>query len=629
MFPVTLFTSFLVFVAIKGDEETGIDIASALLAAGSSSSSSSISSSNSGGGGGGASSGGTSLWEQIFGADATAFGGQGGNPFSDSFLTAAATDMGLEGMGMLALMQSMNSQTKTSSHGGPSVSGLNSAATSLAAGGGGSFVQGAIGIGTSSHSAGGIGGHASGGARSFSNFDGRGTTGGELWHTFGSGAGALGGRVETGFGGGAGGFGGGVGAGFSGSGRAGFGGGVGGGFAGGVGAGFGGGAGVGFGGGAGGGFAGAARAGFGGGSGAGLGGGLGAGGGGSFGGVAGIGGNTKILRNSIGNNMASSSATTNALLQNLILGDLASSNKQSIISNINTNAFLSALVEARQDRRALMDFLRDSKMRDRLTNEQNIARIISILHRFSAKDRQSPVILGLESSGKVSGGSSGQGGISAASALLGLQNQVISGGAANGGRPKPFPLPQPSTKEINLNIVVKGDKSSSKLSEGDLGFSGDSSFIGAVKGISRSDFSHSGFANNNEGGKRAAKFSFKNPSDGQQSFGAGGSVDLQSAFWKDTSSSAGIKPIPNGVAEKQLAHLMQGTNRGDMWQRLTASKGTALSANSNKQGFLAKDSFMNALNPGTQFEHTRQIIAYPKGSKPIYNAPQGADRHKG
>ncbi|XP_063435518.1 uncharacterized protein LOC134716450 [Mytilus trossulus] len=604
----------------------------------------------------------------MFGADATSFGGQGGNPFSGSFLAASMADMGIENMGLLALMHSASS--------GKSSSAVDIASGSLGIGGGastsaGSSVGGGLSVGAAGGAGrGGGGGAGGGGWTGGAAGGGGGGVGGGGWITGGGrsgvtgnggwtggaagsgGGGWIGGGAGGGGGGGAGGgsggwmggatgggkwtgggvggegwTGGALGGGAGGAGGGGWtGGGAGGGGGGGAGGGSGGGmggangggkwTGGGIGGGGwtggalGGGASGAGGGGWNGGSaGVGIGGGGwtggahggGAGGGGWFGSGAGGGGwngggsgggqLTGVRRgwrkgfgprkpmpfpdsNIVGPRSA------NSLLNKLVLSELSSTKGAdrgghgSINSNINMNAVLSAIIAAgRHDRVALENYLHDLKTSNNAANQQNIASIISSLQSVKGRDQQpSIVLIGLDSSGKINahGGHSKiqDRNFDSMSRSKGtLQSMLgIDGGFDT--------LHGQKSKDVNLNIVVKQQNPLSKPSIPDFhrGKQSGSFFSFKNNDIGRSDFAHGGFGPGKQGmvGQGPARFSFKGATDANQGFG--GSVDMRS-FWKDSAGGGQLKPIPKLVAQKQMAHFMQGTNRGDMWNRIGGNKG--------------------------------------------------------
>ncbi|XP_071166200.1 PE-PGRS family protein PE_PGRS3-like [Mytilus edulis] len=624
----------------------------------------------------------------MFGADATSFGGQGGNPFSGSFLAASMAEMGIENMGLLALMHSASS--------GKSSSAVDIASGSLGIGGGastsvGSSVSGGLSVGADGGAVGGGGGGWTGGASGGDVAGGGGWTvgaaggggggaGGGGWITGGGGGGVTGSGGWTGgatgsggggwIGGTAGGGGGGAGGGsggwmggatgggkWTGGGTGGggwTGGAIGGGGGGAGGGGWTGGAVGGGGGGAGGWTGGAAGGGIGGGGWTGGAHGGGAGEGGWFGSAAGGGrwngggagkgqwtGVRRGWRKGFGprkpmpfpDSNIVGPISANSLLNKLVLSELSSTKgadrggRGSINSNINMNAVLSAIIAAgRHDRVALENYLRDLKMSNNAANQQNIANIISSLQSVKGRDQQpSIVLIGLDSSGKINAhgghGKMQDRNFNSMSRSKGtLQSMLgIDGGFDTSHGKK--------SKDVNLNIVVKQQNPLSKPSTPDFHRGEQSGRFFSFKNndIGRSDFAHGGFGPRKQGmvGQAPAQFSFK---DANQGFG--GSVDMRS-FWKDSAGGGQLKPIPKLVAQKQMAHFMQGTNRGDMWNRIGGNKGMAIA--DLKQGFVPNENYFGVASPDTQFEHKQQIIAYPKSmdhiSLPLFKVPKGTTKH--
>ncbi|CAG2221348.1 unnamed protein product [Mytilus edulis] len=613
----------------------------------------------------------------MFGADATSFGGQGGNPFSGSFLAASMAEMGIENMGLLALMHSASSGKSSSAvdiasgslgiGGGASTSVGSSVGGGLSVdaagggvgggGGGGGWTGGAAGGGVAggggwtggAAGGGGGGGGRAGGGGWITGGGGGGVTGSGDWTggAAGSGGGGwIGGGARGGVSGAGGGSGGWMG-GSTGGGKWTGGGTGGGGWTGGAIGGGGGGVGGWTGGAAGGGIGGGGWTGgaHGGGAGGGVWFGRGAGGGRWNGGVAGGGQWTGVRRGwrkgfgprkpmpfPDSNIVGPSSA--NSLLNKLVLSELSSTKGAdrgghgSINSNINMNAVLSAIIAAgRHDRVALENYLRDLKMSNNASNQQNIANIISSLQ--SVKGQQpSIVLIGLDSSGKINahGGHSKMqdrnfDSMSRSKGTLQSMLGIDGGFDTSHGK---------KSKDVNLNIVVKQQNPLSKPSTPDFHRGKQSGRFFSFKNndIGRSDFAHGGFGPGKQGmvGQGPAQFSFKGATDANQGFG--GSVDMRS-FWKDSAGGGQLKPIPKLVAQKQMAHFMQGTNRGDMWNRIGGNKGMAIA--DLKQGFVPNENYFGVASPDTQFEHKQQIIAYPKNmdhiSLPLFKVPKGTTKH--
>ncbi|XP_052098722.1 uncharacterized protein LOC127733395 isoform X2 [Mytilus californianus] len=283
--------------------------------------------------------------------------------------------------------------------------------------------------------------------------------------------------------------------------------------------------------------------------------------------------------NFVGPSSASSGISmANSLLNNLVLSDLSSTKgadrggSGSTHANINMNAVLSAIIAAgRHDRVALENYLRDLKMSNNVVNHQNIANIISSLQSFKGRGQQpSIVLIGLDSSGKINAhGGHGKTEDRNFDTVSRTKGQSMIG--THGGFD---PSSGKKSKDVNLNIVVKQQHPLSKSSPPDFHKGGQNGRFFSFKNndLDRSDFSHGGFGPGKQSmvGQSPAQFSFKGATDANQGFG--GSVDMRK-FWKDSVGGGQLKPIPKLVAQKQMAHFIQGTNRGDLWNRIGGNKG--------------------------------------------------------